>query len=471
MQRAPLREFVCSEYVARYVLRALRMSKDDIREFRDMLVPTTIEQLSLAFITMLISFLVKKSGMQAVAAVNMLNQLSMLFQQVTIAIGVAVSILVAQFRGRGDALSAGKAAQQGMIIIVLVSSVLGAVGLIFREQILRILFQNSEPLIYDYGRSYFTFILLSLPFSGLYTVSAAVMRGSGFARTSLGIIFTYNGIYAILATLSSLLTDFGVMGVCYSILISSIIGSIVALIYLFKGNANFTIERFTLRLDRKILKPMILLGIPVLLENMFFTVGRLITNSFSIPHGTNQMAANGIVNNISQVMCSPIMAAVNAASPIVGRYLGMDNKTEAKRKGNQLLIFMIVLQTSIALVSLVFLNPLSKMMSDVIEIQMLVKQVLFYYSLAMPVGFTIGFVVPAIMRSSGDTRYILIVNTITMFTMRIGVSYLLAIILNFGFGGIWIGMYSDWVVRIIFFMPRFIKGKWLQRSVLEKDTQ
>jgi Na+-driven multidrug efflux pump len=309
---------------------------------------------------------------------------------------------------------------------------------------------------------------MALPFLGIYVVSTAAIRGSGHPRTSLVTVLIYNGCYALLAFLVSTFTDMGLLGVSRALFISSVLAAIAGLLFLFRGNDHLHINRISIKFDKEVITPMIKVGVPVLCENMMFSFGRLITQTFSVTYGTNAMAANGIVANINAIMSVPIMAAQNAAPPIVGRACGMDDKEGAMRKGKQLLWLIVIIQIIISILGFIFLVPLSKMMSDVLEVQTLVKQVLSLQLIIMPVGFTLAFVTPAIMRSSGDSKFVLYVNVATMFTMRIGMAYFLTQVLRIGIGGIWIGMYSDWVIRIIFFLPRFVSKKWLNHSLFEK---
>ena len=63
------------------ILKLIKMSKEDVREIKAMCIPVFVEQLTIALMAMLVSAMVKGSGMAAVASVNLLNSLTMLFQQ------------------------------------------------------------------------------------------------------------------------------------------------------------------------------------------------------------------------------------------------------------------------------------------------------------------------------------------------------------------------------------------------------
>ena len=51
-------------------------------------------------------------------------------------------------------------------------------------------------------------------------------------------------------------------------------------------------------------------------------------------------------------------------------------------------------------------------------------------------------------------------STISMWTMRVGLGVLMASRWGMGVLGIWISMLVDWVLRVVFFVPRFMGHKW-----------
>ncbi len=77
-------------------------------------------------------------------------------------------------------------------------------------------------------------------------------------------------------------------------------------------------------------------------------------------------------------------------------------------------------------------------------------------TLLWPAAFTL----PQALRAAGDTRFTLAVSSISMWTIRVGFGVLLGRYWGFGVLGIWMAMFIDWLVRILFFAPRFHGHKW-----------
>ena len=449
-------------------MKLLKMSKEERKEIGGMMWPVFIEQFCIAVMGTFISMIVKGSGLQAVASINLLNSVTMLFQQAYTAIGIGVTVVVAQFRGRGDTKSTGRAASQSTMLAVYMASVVAALCLVFMTPILNVVLQDSEPLIYEYSRIYLTYNVISLPFIGIYTVAAAAIRGSGFPRLSLIATLVHNVAYAVMALLAVQVFNAGILGVSIALLASRVFAAAAGLVLLKRGNKNMQVETLlAFKIEKSILKPMMLVGLPIFLENLLFQVGKVITQTFSVAYGTVGIAVNGIANNMFSMMMVPGTAASNAAPPIVGRYCGMGDKEGARRKGYQFILLAVIFMALASLLMFVLLDPVARFYSDDAYVQTQIKLVVGLCAAVIPILWPLGFVVPAILRSSGDSRYSSVIAVLAMIFMRVGLGYYLTQVLHTGVIGIWIAMYADFVFRAVFFIPRLIKGKWLEKKLID----
>ncbi|MBE5781110.1 MAG: MATE family efflux transporter [Clostridiales bacterium] len=446
------------------------MSREDVREIRGMFIPVFIEQLTIALMAMLVSAMVKGSGMAAVASVNLLNSLVMLLQQAYTSIGVGVTVVVAQFLGRGDLKSTGRAAGQAIMLSVYISLFIMAGSFLFLEQLLGMMLGASEPLVYTYSRTYLSYNILSLPFIAIYTVASASIRGSGYPRASLIATLIHNGGYAILGLLAVNVFNAGLEGVSMALLFSRVIAAAASMYLLYRGNSNMQVRKIPFKLEKEIMAPVFKVGIPLFLEQLLFQGGKLITQTFSVAFGTNGIAANGIVNNIHSLQCVPGTAINNAAPPIVAKYCGMGDKAEAKRKGYQFIMLCTLFMTVTSLGIFIFLPLLTGLFTDVAAVAGEVISTLSLICIMVPLFWPMGFTIPAILNSSGDVVYTSTVTVGAMALMRIGIAYYFTQIARVGITGIWFGMYADWIFRIAFLLPRFIKGKWLNKEVIKSSN-
>ena len=449
-----------------------KMTREEWREIFSMSGPVFVEQLLIAFIGTAISMMVKGTGIAAVAAVNLLNSLTMLFQQSYTAIGVGVTVVVAQYRGKKDFDSTGKAAWESTMLAVYLASGLAVICLIFIKPILAAILTTSEALVYEYGRIYLTFNVISLPFIGIYTVTAAAIRGSGYPKLSLIATLTHNGSYLIMAYAAVNIFHKGLVGVSVALLLSRIFAAAMGMWLLLRGNENMHVRRLSLKLSRENITPLFVVGLPIFLENVLFQFGKLFTQTFSVPYGTSATAANGVGNNMFSLLAVPGIAGANAAPPLVGRYIGMGDKKRAMEKGWQFMGIATVVMLICSLTMMSLLGPIARFYAKgQSDIEPMIKQVVTSCCIAVPILYAMGFVTPAVLRASGDSKYTSAVSISAMVIMRIGLGYLLTRVWKIGIIGIWFGMYGDWIFRDIFFMKRFLSGKWLENDIFRKQKK
>jgi len=448
-------------------MKYFKMDKEERSELISMFIPIFIEMFMIQAVGMFITAIVKVSGMEAVAAVSLLNSLVMLFQQSFSSIGVGVTVAVAQLRGRGDQNATASAASQSITIALITSLSVTILCIIFMEPMMSAVFRNSDHLVYEYGRTYLFYNVLSLPLVAIYTTSAAAIRGNGNPRVSLYATLIHNGAYAIMASILVYWMGAGLRGVSIALFVSRLFAAVAGIVLLRRGNKFMQSGKFSLKIDRSVTRPIFRVAVPLLLENLLFSGGRLITQSFSVAYGTNSIAANGIANTIHAFMLVPGITSSNVAPPIVGRYCGKGDHEGAKRKGSQILWLTVIMMMLSSAVIIIFLKPLTGMMTDVLDVQRQVYPVAISYCILIPVFWTLGFVTPSILRSSGDGKFTSVVCIAAMILMRITTGYLLAVVLRIGIIGIWLSMYADWLVRVVFFYPRFKSGKWLKFSILD----
>ncbi len=445
----------------------LKIERSELTEIISLYIPMFAEQLMVTGVGTVITSVTKASGMEAVAAVTLLNSLVQLFQQSFISLGVGASVVVAQLRGRGDSRTTGRAASQAVTLALMTSVTVSVLCYLFSESMLAAVFRDSEPLVYEHGRLYLTYNILSLPLVAIFSMASASIRGSGHPRITLFATLAHNGAYITMALVSVRALGFGLKGISASLMISRFIAAAIGLALLRRGNDHMRWSPLSLKIDRGVAKPIFRVAIPLLMENLMFSGGRLITQSFSVSYGTNSIAANGIANNISGLMMTPGSAFSNVAPPLVGRYCGKGDLEGAKRKGYQLTALAALMATLSSVVTAVILKPLTGSMTDSPDVRNQVYTVVISYCIMMPIFWPFSFVTPSILRSSGDGKFTSAVCISAMLLARITTGYILAIVFRVGIIGIWLSMYLDWFMRTAFFIPRFRSGKWLRQKVLD----
>ena len=88
-----------------------------------------------------------------------------------------------------------------------------------------------------------------------------------------------------------------------------------------------------LRPDRKLIRRILVIGIPNAIENGMFQIGKLSVSSLTSTLGTAAIAANAVANNTTTLLNIPANAVGMGALTVLGQCLGAGDKKQAKRYG------------------------------------------------------------------------------------------------------------------------------------------
>ena len=100
-------------------------------------------------------------------------------------------------------------------------------------------------------------------------------------------------------------------------------------------------------------------------------------------------------------------------------------------------------------------------------------QLIIYHAICAAVIWPAAFTLPSTFRAASDVKFPLVISMISMWTFRVGLSFYFSLEVVDVFGlfsfagcglgplGVWVAMTVDWVFRTIFFVWRYLSGKWL----------
>jgi Na+-driven multidrug efflux pump len=85
------------------------------------------------------------------------------------------------------------------------------------------------------------------------------------------------------------------------------------------------------------------------------------------------------------------------------------------------------------------------------------KSFLRVHCISMAVSWPLSFGLSNALRAAGDARYVMIVATVSMWSVRVSAAYLFVYPLGIGLLGVWHAMGADFAVR----------GTWQTKRVIE----
>jgi putative MATE family efflux protein len=191
-------------------------------------IPSSLSNLCMSVGIFLLTVIVAGFGTEALAAFGIGFRLDSLAILPGLGVSVAVVTLVGQNVGAGEYERAREMTLKAGILASVFMTVLGVVFFTFPEEIVRLF--NSNPLVLEYGTSFLRIIPFSYLVVGLSMSISAAFLGAGHPIPS----FVLSLLRAVLLNVSLaylLSLYFGVMGVWFGIVASSLLSSLVAVLW------------------------------------------------------------------------------------------------------------------------------------------------------------------------------------------------------------------------------------------------
>ena len=432
-----------------------------------LLIPIIIEQLLNSLMGMVDTMMVSNVGSVAMSAVSLVDSINMLIIQVFSALATGAAILCSHYIGHKDEKGANRAARQIVLTVVVISVGIMIFCLLFRKQMLRLIFGSVEPAVMENAQIYFLISTISYPFIALFNAGAAFYRAGGNSKFPMKVSILSNILNVVGNALLIFGFGLGVAGAALSTLLSRMFCAIVVFGFLRKKRQPIVINQyFSIRPDFPLIGKILAIGIPAGIENGMFQFGKLAIQSTVSTLGTTAIAAQAmavIFENLNGVAAVGVGIGLMT---IIGQTLGAGRKEEAK--------YYIVKLTGIGFVVLVvacsFAFAISKpvmMLSGMEpESMQMCYEMLMAITIVKPILWPISFIPAYGLRAAGDVKFSMIVATCTMWFCRVALAVCLMRYAGVGPMGVWIGMFADWGIRSIIFGGRVLSGKWLKKAVI-----
>lgn len=427
-----------------------------------LLIPLIIEQLLAVLVGMVDGVMVSAVSEAAVSGVNLVDQINILLINLFTALATGGSVVVAQFIGSGRKKRANEAANQLVLVMLVLTVFMMVIALVGNQWILNLIFGNVSAPIMENASTYFFITAISFPFLGIYNACAALYRSMGNSRVSMNISLLMNGINIAGNAICIYGLHMGVEGVAIPTLVSRVVAAVVPLYLLRNPDLQVHFARpIRLRFQWPVVWKILGIGVPNGIENSMFQLGKLIVQRWVTRFGDYAIAANAAAGAIVNFQWMVPSAVGVSFLTIVGQCAGAGRMQEAKEHIKKLILMskgaMLVINTLMIVFRYQIIGIYSNLSEETISIT---ATLIILHAVFSILFWPESFALPNAFRAANDVRYPMLVSVTSMWVFRIGMSYVLGIVFDLGVIGIWLAMFFDWGVRAVIFAYRYRKDKW-----------
>ena len=439
-------------------------TKEDLRR---LIIPLVIEQLLAITVGLFDSVMVSQVGEAAISAVSLVDTVNVLLVNAFSALATGGAVIAGQYLGRREPDKAGHSGAQLLLFMGEASILIMMVFYLAKGFVLGVVFGQVEPDVAAYANTYYIIVEASIPFLAIYSAGAALFRVMGNSRVSMQVSLGMNLINIAGNALLIFGLHMGVEGVAIPTLVSRAAAAAAMVVLLRRPNLPLRVERFSIHHDKYVVKNILRFGVPNGLESSMFQLGKILLLSTVSVLGTASVAANAIGNTVCTFQCVPGNALGLAIVTVVSRCVGAGSYEKARYYTKKLLKSTYFFMALSIAATLVLLPLIMKLYNVSDEAERYARQIIWLHGLVAVVLWPASFTLPQALRAAGDTRFTLVVSTVSMWTMRVALGVLLGRFWGFGVVGIWMAMFADWVLRVSFFVPRFLGHKWETMGIRE----
>lgn len=433
----------------------------DNKALTALILPLIIEQFLAVLVGMADSIMIASVGEAAVSGVSLVDQVMLLIINLFGALATGGAVVAGQYLGRKNPEEADKAANQLIWFVTILA--VGVMGIVYlgKNMILQGVFGQIEPDVMEYANTYLLIVTASVPFIALYNGGAAIFRTMGNSKITMTVSLIMNAINVVGNAILIYGFHCGVEGVAIPTLVSRMTAAILITVLLLNEKQVLHLQK-TLRYrpEKETIKKILKIGIPNGLENSMFQLGKVLVLSLVSTFGTYAIAANAVCNVLASFQILPGMALSLAVTTVISRCVGAKDYEQVSYYTKKLLAISYIsmfVTTIVICVALPFIMDVYNLSPETAKVA---EKIMIFHSVSCVLIWTPAFTLPSTLRAAGDAKTCMMISIPCMWIFRIGFSYILGKYFGMGVFGVWVAMVIDWVVRVIFFVLRYCRGKW-----------
>jgi len=418
-------------------LRSLIGDRVFYRKLFAVMLPILIQNLITNFVNLLDNVMVGQIGTEPMSGVAIVNQLLFVYNVCIFGALAGAGILAAQYYGSGDNKGLSNILRSKLYIAFFTLAAFMAVLVFFGDElIMQFIHEGEESLdlaaTLVYGKKYLRIMLWQmLPFA-LMQVYASTLR-----ETSETMLPMKAGIIAVLTNLvGNYLLIFGkfgfpqlgVEGAAIATVISRYVECAIVVIWTHRHTREkpFVAMLFdTWRIPAPLLKQVLLLGLPLLVNEFLWSGGMTMLNQCYSMRGLEVVSAVNISSTVSNLFFCGFLAMGNATAIIVGQLLGAGELEKAVEEDTKLIVFSMLLCVGIGLVMAALAPVIPRLYNTSDSVRHLATQLLLVVAVCMPMhSFTNSCYFT--LRSGGKTLITFIFDSLYLWVLCVPVAFVLS---------------------------------------------
>ncbi|MDN5298025.1 MAG: hypothetical protein PWP51_578 [Clostridiales bacterium] len=426
-----------------------------------MSLPAVLSMMVQALYNIVDSIFVAKINEEAITALSLAFPVQLVIVACFVGMGVGINSSISRKLGAKDTEGAMMTAEHGFLIAGVLYLFVALLGLFFVDPFVKLF--TDDALIIRYSHSYLTIIML-FAFGRIFAqVGVSIFQGTGemvvpMVSQLIGavtniildpiLIFGYFGLPAL-----------GVPGAAIATIIAQITSMIFVLLYLTRFKRVITFKFRGFKVNREILKQIVIVGLPAAAMQALASVMLVGLNLILAGFTTTAVAVLGIYYKLQSFVFMPVFGLSQGLMPIIGYNYGARNKVRLTSALKLALGIAFAYMTLGLVVFQLFSREMILLFNGTEDMLAIGKHAFRIISMGYPLA-AISIVISTAFQGLGDAY----LSMIVAFIRQIVVLLPLAAILGklFGIDTLWYAFFFSEVVGttfVLWFYQRTYRAK------------
>lgn len=429
-------------------------------------LPIVMQSIITIGVNFMDTLMVGTQGENALSACSLANSFINIFQILCLGIGGGAAVLTARCWGSGDIENLKKTLTIMLRMCLGISMLFLLASSLFPSEVMRLYTPDAE--IIEQGRRYFFFACITFPLIGISSTVTIVLRSvqevkvplaASVVSFFLNIFFNWMFIFGHLGA-----PAMGIAGAALSTLIARSAETMVITGYLF-----FIDEKVGYRPIELLKSPASQRGryfkycLPVVFSDFLLALGNSMVATIMGHIGSSFVAANAAVMQVVAVSTICMTAMSSAASIMTGNTLGQGDGERAYRDG---ITFMCVggILGVISGIAIILLCPLIvSFFSFSGETLRIADMLMYSVAILTLFDFLQGALTKGVLRGGGDTKFLLVADTIFLWLVSLPLGYLAGLVWQLSPFWIYTCLKADRVIKVFLCAHRLRSRKWIKK--------
>ena len=421
-----------------------------------------IGQVLYTMLTVVDMFWVGRLGPATVAAVALSGSVLGVLYSLGQVFVVGVLATASRAVGADSRVGVNESLRHGLVLAVIVSAVLAAVGAPLSGLVLR--WFGAAPDVVTAGRAYLAILLAVLPgfFAGMVLYSG--FQALGDTRTPMLISLATNVVNIVLDPIMIFgwlgFPRMEAAGAAWATIISQS-GGLVAMAVILRRRGLLSLSG---PLRRSAVRTMLDIGVPSGFQAVTRPLTGMLMFGIATRYGTEATAAFGIGLRILGVIFIYLGGFASAGQTLVGQSLGQGRPELAWNAAQRLIFVAALLQLAVMPLIFLFAHPLVAVFNSNPDVVRFGSQ---YLRVLAPMLLVLGFSTAweSAQRGAGATRGPMLAALVSNWGVKIPAALVFAGLLGFGVTGIWLGIGASIVVEAGILAVGYYQRRWLRKEV------